>query len=517
MKKLFLVFLILSLVSTLVFAKGGHENTSDGTDNTVIETPPDFIEPPGPPDPNSEDFVGIVGSDGSEVSISDGTRLVYFSYSHNGMYSESCYRYTFEDPQGLVELEKIVEECNVRKWNGFSKTARGVLDGEGFSLYLKYSDGTTVSASGSNAFPKGYGDFELKLQGYIVANGYLPDKDEWSDSEYIVGRDNLVRKWSTDYSFDIGDTYFNNGVDMYLMDDGTLFLATYSYEGEGKTTWGTDRSKCFKCVDQYYFGTWDADDDRLQLSIPELGFEYSTQYRIEKARYGTALYFQMGTFYPNWLEDMGTFEASTDKNALLGVWEGHYGSDWDSYADSSGAWYHVYVEGYVWAFDKDHCHVISTKNDGIPDYVEACDYTYENGVLTEYAPDGDVYAYKTRVIGDHLLLSEDDGESYFIYERAQKDYSIDASLEALHGSWVNVNEGGKTVLTFADDSFTIERTRGGETSKETVPFKFHYGSLELAEVFEPFVVMDGKLLYYITDYTPDADRNICFTFVFDRI
>ena len=55
-------------------------------------------------------------------------------------------------------LQKLLEEYGVFSWDGFSGSNSHVLDGEGFRLYIGFSDGTSVQASGSNDFPDGYFD-----------------------------------------------------------------------------------------------------------------------------------------------------------------------------------------------------------------------------------------------------------------------------------------------------------------------------------------------------------------------
>lgn len=64
------------------------------------------------------------------------------------------------DEETMDKLSKKCAELNVQSWNKFSKVAKGVLDGEGFSLKVTYEDGTTVNAHGDNSFPKHFGEFE---------------------------------------------------------------------------------------------------------------------------------------------------------------------------------------------------------------------------------------------------------------------------------------------------------------------------------------------------------------------
>ncbi len=52
----------------------------------------------------------------------------------------------------------IVKEYDLGSWDGYHKVAKNVLDGSMFECTLKLASGETVSASGSNSFPRGYSD-----------------------------------------------------------------------------------------------------------------------------------------------------------------------------------------------------------------------------------------------------------------------------------------------------------------------------------------------------------------------
>ena len=60
------------------------------------------------------------------------------------------------DPAAAAELVQIIKDYRLDAWDGFHESDSRVLDGENFSLEMEYSDGTTVYASGENAFPDGY-------------------------------------------------------------------------------------------------------------------------------------------------------------------------------------------------------------------------------------------------------------------------------------------------------------------------------------------------------------------------
>lgn len=105
-----------------------------------------------------------------------------FSFSHNGMSMEQCYNYDLKKEEGktiltcsvvvpgqgfvdtsfevdegaLEEFEKLVNEYQLWKWDGFNEYAKDILDGAGFSMSFETEDGKRISAHGSNSFPKNY-------------------------------------------------------------------------------------------------------------------------------------------------------------------------------------------------------------------------------------------------------------------------------------------------------------------------------------------------------------------------
>ena len=68
------------------------------------------------------------------------------------------------DPGLVAELQEIIQLFDVEAWDGFDESNPNVLDGEFFSLELKYADGTSVYATGDNAFPNGYFDVSDRIE-----------------------------------------------------------------------------------------------------------------------------------------------------------------------------------------------------------------------------------------------------------------------------------------------------------------------------------------------------------------
>lgn len=54
------------------------------------------------------------------------------------------------------ELEQLLVQYKVGKWNGFNKFNKVVMDGDHFGLSVMMTDGTTLDASGYMKWPKNY-------------------------------------------------------------------------------------------------------------------------------------------------------------------------------------------------------------------------------------------------------------------------------------------------------------------------------------------------------------------------
>ncbi len=68
------------------------------------------------------------------------------------------------DASFLSALEAALKKHGVRGWNGFrGRPVMQISDGEGFSLSLRFRDGSTVEAGGENRFPNAYEGFRTEL------------------------------------------------------------------------------------------------------------------------------------------------------------------------------------------------------------------------------------------------------------------------------------------------------------------------------------------------------------------
>lgn len=60
------------------------------------------------------------------------------------------------DDETLNKIIDLFNEYDVIKWDGFSGTDSGVLDGDSFSMHFTYNTDKRVSASGYMMWPKNY-------------------------------------------------------------------------------------------------------------------------------------------------------------------------------------------------------------------------------------------------------------------------------------------------------------------------------------------------------------------------
>lgn len=69
------------------------------------------------------------------------------------------------DDEILSNILNSFDKFDVYSWDGFNECDEEVLDGMGFSLYVKLTDGRVISATGENVFPKNYREFKNEILG----------------------------------------------------------------------------------------------------------------------------------------------------------------------------------------------------------------------------------------------------------------------------------------------------------------------------------------------------------------
>ena len=66
----------------------------------------------------------------------------------------------YVDDDFIEDLENLIKEYKLNNWDGFHKSDKNVLDGNGFSFIVNYENGKSISASGYEKYPKDYSQVE---------------------------------------------------------------------------------------------------------------------------------------------------------------------------------------------------------------------------------------------------------------------------------------------------------------------------------------------------------------------
>ncbi len=93
------------------------------------------------------------------------------------------------DAEGLV---RIIDQYDVRSWDGFDESDHEVDDGEFFCFFADLTDGTSIRARGQNAFPPTYSPAAILMEDLILrAEGKEIDEDlcrkgEGSGGDFLI-------------------------------------------------------------------------------------------------------------------------------------------------------------------------------------------------------------------------------------------------------------------------------------------------------------------------------------------
>lgn len=82
---------------------------------------------------------------------------------YNDLGDESAHVKCKVDDDTLSAILDLIEKMDIYSWDQYHEYAEDVLDGENFSLYVAFSDNTSIKAQGENRFPEGYDEFRREL------------------------------------------------------------------------------------------------------------------------------------------------------------------------------------------------------------------------------------------------------------------------------------------------------------------------------------------------------------------
>lgn len=85
----------------------------------------------------------------------------------NGVSEDDKYE-TEVDSNFVKEIEDVLNKYNVAKWNGFNKSDKDVLDGDSFSMSIRYGDDGYISASGYMMWPDNYSNVRSEISSIFI-------------------------------------------------------------------------------------------------------------------------------------------------------------------------------------------------------------------------------------------------------------------------------------------------------------------------------------------------------------
>jgi hypothetical protein len=136
----------------------------------------------------------ILNNNDGDREIID-SNIIEFSYEHGsyfGGYNEYHLYYTEEgiahieaigyngselnidkdiDESVFGEIERIVNDQEIYKWDGFDESDNDILDGSSFSLKITYKDGQSINAHGYMKYPDNYRIASDALTDYLNTLG----------------------------------------------------------------------------------------------------------------------------------------------------------------------------------------------------------------------------------------------------------------------------------------------------------------------------------------------------------
>lgn len=149
------------------------------------------------------------------------------------------------DPAVADALCQVIETWDLFRWDGFDESMSDVLDGEGFSLEVLFSDGASIRAWGDNAFPEDYFEAAGELQDILedispsptlTLDGLLDFLADLAPErrELTVGAD-VAFGDITDFYYTYNPSSFPPEYQRYrfYVEDGTRFFYHETREGDG--------------------------------------------------------------------------------------------------------------------------------------------------------------------------------------------------------------------------------------------------------------------------------------------
>jgi surface protein len=68
----------------------------------------------------------------------------------------------------VKKLSKIINDNDIKSWDGFDKSDKDVMDGHSFSLFVNYKSGEKIEAHGYMKYPSNYREASKELEDYLL-------------------------------------------------------------------------------------------------------------------------------------------------------------------------------------------------------------------------------------------------------------------------------------------------------------------------------------------------------------
>ena len=184
-----------------------------------------------------------------------------------------------DDAKLMDRVREILETNEVGSWNGFHGNNFMVLDGGGFSMYVEFADGTTLSASGENYFPANYQTVASELTELIQ-----PTKKLWYEEQYPkVIEDTNMDSFSFRVYPRFSSERFECSFETRPDDPGTPYMrATIRNGNIDYFFYGAIPEPPYEAlqeiVEKYHLAAWNGYNEFLSSDESDKSFSLSVQY-----------------------------------------------------------------------------------------------------------------------------------------------------------------------------------------------------------------------------------------------
>ena len=256
-------------------------------------------------------YRGSIGGDSFSIEVNRATdttpatiTLDYMQHRDYGKLSSSV------NEAFIDSIEALCEKYDIQKWDGFNETNHEVLDGSGFSLYVKYESGKSVNAYGNNSFPAGYRKFRSDLDELIK-----PEKErlfeEARQKKIEQGVEGKLKHMMINFI-----QHGNSGYDRYEI----MISEPQSDRSNINVTVSSGNGDFFPKGHHIYYGTATNEEigwDKFEALIKKYKIVTWMDYHKTAEDYSNAEWFQLGlSFEKGYISAMGSLPPDSNYDAF---------------------------------------------------------------------------------------------------------------------------------------------------------------------------------------------------------